>query len=87
MIKTKNGNIRIRGEKAVVLADMMLIVHEIYFDILLTQMSEDEAKKLIMESVEDALLTHEQFRAKAFADKMKKLRKLLNIEESEDEAE
>lgn len=82
MIKTKKGKIAIKGTPGELMADLAVIVHELFFDVLLTVLKEDDAKDLIRDTVENGMLTKEQMTEKMLRD----IAKIIN-EESEDEAE
>ena len=52
MIKTKHGETEFKGTKHELIADLSCIVDDLYNGILIEEMSQEEAEKLIREGVE-----------------------------------
>ena len=74
MIKTENGKLRIKGDICEIKADLSLIIHELYHNVLTQHMSQEEAKEEIMESVELGFLNHTEA-AEATLDELMELLK------------
>ena len=60
MIKTKKGNLNIKGSDVEIQADISVIVYHLYYEILPEKMSQEEAKEFIMHAVERGFKTQEQ---------------------------
>lgn len=57
MIKTKNGNLKIKGGNGELLADLTIIIHGMYNEVLLPRMSEEAAKEAILSVAKRGLMS------------------------------
>lgn len=65
MIKTKLGETRISGNIHEVMADLSLIIHNLYHDALPESMTKEEAKERIMHAVKIAFMEENEVRESA----------------------
>lgn len=62
MIISDKGTVRLSGKTADVLADLAAVVHGLH-EVLTKEIGKEEAKKVILEVVEDAFKTEEELDA------------------------
>lgn len=62
MIKTERGRLEAQGTLGELKADLSVIVHGIYNNALLDEMSEEEAKDFIFDAVNRALESEEELK-------------------------
>lgn len=55
MIKAKCGKVKVKGSFGSLMADLSCIIHCLYTEVLLEELSEDEAEEVIYNAVEIAL--------------------------------
>ena len=60
MIKTKNGNLKIKGGNGELLADLTIIIHGMYNEVLLPHMSEEAAKEAILSVAKRGLMSEKE---------------------------
>ena len=60
MIKTEKGFVEVNGSVGELSADLGVIVLSLYNNVLLDEMSEEEAKEFILDVVNDAMVTKEE---------------------------
>ena len=70
MIKTKHGETEFKGTKHELIADLSCIVDGLYNGILIEEMSQEEAEKLIREGVELGFKDNEEL-SKELDEKLK----------------
>lgn len=70
MIKTKHGETEFKGTKHELIADLSCIVDGLYNGILIEEMSQEEAEKLIREGVELGFKDNEEI-SKELDEKLK----------------
>ena len=87
MIKTNKGKIKAKGSAHELLADISVVVHSVYFEALLVHFTEEQAKEMIHDAVERALMTREQLAEHVKKDIVEALKNILEPEESEGEEE
>lgn len=83
MIKTKKGELKVKGSLIEIKADLSVIVYELYHNILTENMSKEEAKEEIMDAVNRGFLEDEEIEEdvnellEQFFEEMGELREIL----------
>ena len=86
MIKTNKGKLRAKGSITELLADISVAVNGIYFNSLVVHFPEEQAREMMHEAVERALLTPEQLAERKVEKLGELLKTILDIEEPEEES-
>lgn len=60
MIKTRKGNVRCKGSAGELLADLGVIVAALYNDVLQPDVAEEDARRMIIDTVELTMLPDEE---------------------------
>ena len=84
MIKTKNGKVKFKGCSAELLADLGAIVRALYYDVLLTEQTEDEARKAILEVVDLMMLPDRECIKKMVEDTLEAIRQSMDEKKEEE---